>query len=658
MFKIQVLFLVVVLSLTACGSGSNGSNSSVANSSSMTSSVSNSQESSTQSSAIETSSSDSSSASSVSSTSSSSGESSISSYSSSFESASSSASSEQITSSSSSSVSSAPSSDSLASSTSSSQSSLGTALSLTVSPKAIKLFTFAWNPIEGATEYRLFERLDQGSGYSQVASVDSTLTEFELPVFLPEKVNASYFLQSCQVNVCIDSNVVDISGNLSEAIGYFKGDNPRPFDYFSWSLAFSADGSTLAVGAPSRDGEGILNSGAVYIFTRQNNIWVQQSYLTASNEAAGYGFGASLGLSHDGNTLAVGSLNEAGGSSGVNGNKFDDSLRDSGAVYIFTKTSSGWSEEAYLKASNPGEWDRFGGLLALSGDGRTLLVGAVHESSSAAGVNGDQADNSLASSGAAYVFSKIGNEWAQQAYLKAAAPQAQARFGYGLAISFNGSTAVVGAAREQHYAPVRTGSAYVFIREGDSWSQQAYLLPTTNLSHDFGGSLALSNDGNTLAIGAAGESYGDRSFAGAVYVFTRNSNSWTQQTHIPAVTPVLHGQFGYALGISGDGNKLVIGARGQSSDALGINQDQYNELAYFRGVAYVFTRSFGNWQKMAALNPVYAEERLSFGNSVAISAQGKDIAVGSIKESSDSVGINGERPNIYSIGESGAVYLY
>src|SRR5512146_1461242 len=157
---------------------------------------------------------------------------------------------------------------------------------------------------------------------------------------------------------------------------------------------------------------------------------------------------------------------------------------------------------AYLKASNTDMYDQFGIAVALSGDGSTLAVGAYDESSNATGIDGDQGDNSLAHSGAAYVFVRAGATWVQQAYVKASNPAAGDEFGHALAISDDGNTLVVGATGQVASA----GAAYVFVRTGTTWAQQAYVVASNAESGDlFGYALALSADGHTLAVGAPAE---------------------------------------------------------------------------------------------------------------------------------------------------------
>src|SRR5207248_2731348 len=172
--------------------------------------------------------------------------------------------------------------------------------------------------------------------------------------------------------------------------------------------------------------------------TRPTSRWKQAAYVKASNPRAGAQFGFSAALSADGSTLAVGSPMEESAASGVNGNQDDHSMFSAGAVYVYVRGSGGWSQQAYIKASNTGPDDQFGYSISLSGDGNQLIVGAIGEDSAATGVNGNQQDNAAPNSGAAYVFTRSGSTWNQQAYLKAANAMANFLFGYSVAFSSDG----------------------------------------------------------------------------------------------------------------------------------------------------------------------------------------------------------------------------
>lgn len=232
---------------------------------------------------------------------------------------------------------------------------------------------------------------------------------------------------------------------------YLKASNTDMGDQLGWSVALSGD--TLVIGAQGEDSNAtgvngnqadnsVSNAGAVYVFVRENDVWIQQAYLKASNTAIGDRFGVMVALS--GNTLAVGAVGEDSATTGVNGNQADNSASNAGAVYVFVRSGSTWIQQAYLKASNTEANDLFSISLALSGD--TLVVGASGESSNAIGVNGNQADNSAQDAGAVYVFVRENGVWLQQAYLKASNTSNNDLFSISLVLS--GSMLAVGAVGE------------------------------------------------------------------------------------------------------------------------------------------------------------------------------------------------------------------
>ena len=193
-------------------------------------------------------------------------------------------------------------------------------------------------------------------------------------------------------------------------------------------------GDTLAVGAKWH---GLPSGGAVYVFRKAaSGSWAQESLLVGSNTEFDDNFGWSLAL--DGNTLAVGAMQEDSGATGVGGDEDDNSAPFSGATYVFVRNDSGtWQPQAYLKASNAEADDIFGYAVAVRGD--WLAVGADNEASAASGADGDQSDNTLPGSGAVYLFARDSDGiWSQQLYLKAASPRFNVRMGRGVAFTHNG----------------------------------------------------------------------------------------------------------------------------------------------------------------------------------------------------------------------------
>jgi FG-GAP repeat len=417
-------------------------------------------------------------------------------------------------------------------------------------------------------------------------------------------------------------------------------------DQFGAAVALSGDGNTLAASAPmesshatgingNENDDSAYSSGAVYVYTRSGAGWLQQAYLKASNTGANDQFGNAVAISADGSTLAVAAVFEDSGATGINGNQADNSVEESGAVYVFTRSGAAWTQQAYIKASNTGgrdDGDTFGYAIALSDDGATLAVGAPSEDSSAAGNNGNQADNSAVGAGAVYVFTRAGGTWSQQAYVKSSNTRANALFGYSVALSSNGDTLAAGAFDEDG----GKGAVHVFIRNTTAWTEQARLQASNAERADsFGASVSISDDGNTVAAGALDEDSlltnvngGDRgaddqstdTSAGAAYVFTRSGNAWSQQAFIKASNTGKEDWFGVRLALSGDGNTVVVGAP---------NEDGNNDAAQEAGAAYVYVRSAGGWNHQADLKGSTTDQFDELGSAVALSRDGRTMAVGS-----------------------------
>jgi len=361
----------------------------------------------------------------------------------------------------------------------------------------------------------------------------------------------------------------------------------------------------------------VEDGGAAWPLT-VDPTFVQQAYFDLSGRV----FGSGPTLSVSGDTVVVGVYLDSSNASGVNGDQSNISAPDSGAAFVFVRIGNTWTQQAYLKASNPESGDWFGGSVAVSGD--TVVIGAPGEDSSATGVNGDQSNNSSSLSGAVYVFVRSGVTWSQQAYLKASNTHAEDFFGSKVAVS--GDIVVVGAPHERGSAAgvngyqgigfFPGGAAYVFVRNGAAWSQQAYLKASNNGGLKPGGipdnfcEVAVSGD--TIVVGAFGEDSsstgvnGDQtnytaSNAGAAYVFVRNGVTWSQQAYLKASNTAADAWFGSSVAVSGD--TIVVGA----------------PFADTNGVAYVFVRNGITWTQQAYVqvpNPVgYG----SFGAAVGLS---------------------------------------
>lgn len=232
---------------------------------------------------------------------------------------------------------------------------------------------------------------------------------------------------------------------------FLKASNAGAGDFFGWSVMI--DGDTAVVGAVGEQGDGSdpsdnsrRASGAVYIFVKSDGSWTQQAYLKSANVDIEDGFGLSLALSGD--TLIVGAPYEDSAASEINGDAADNLAPDAGAAYVFTRSGSTWTQEAYLKASNAESGDQFGRSVAIDGD--QVLVSAWLESSNAVDSDGDQSNNDAPEAGAVYAFRRTGSAWAQTAYLKA--PNSGEGDQFGVSVSLDAGTAVVGALYEDSAA--------------------------------------------------------------------------------------------------------------------------------------------------------------------------------------------------------------
>lgn len=436
-----------------------------------------------------------------------------------------------------------------------------------------------------------------------------------------------------------------------------------PGDRFGFTVAISGDGSTIAASALSDasaatgiNGNQLDNSaadaGAVYVFTRAGASWTAEAYIKASNTGANDLFGQMLALSADGNTLAVGAPQEDSSATGIDGNQADNIAANAGAVYVFTRTGTTWSQQAYLKASNTDAGDMFGIKLALSGDGNTLVVGAVYEASSATGVGGNQTDDSTPMAGAAYVFTRSGSIWSQQAYIKETNTGSGDNFGDSMCISGDGATlAIAGYAEDSastgiggdqadNSAP-NAGAVYVYTRSGATWSPQAYLKASNASASDvFGNRIcSLSSDGTSLSVGASSENStatginGDQTInaatdAGAVYLFTRAGTTWSQQAYIKASNTDAGDMFGFQSALSATGDTLFVGAPEEASAATGINGDGADNSRPGAGAAYVYTRDAGVWTYRAYLKALAPMATGEYAFSLATSQSARTLVIG------------------------------
>ena len=401
--------------------------------------------------------------------------------------------------------------------------------------------------------------------------------------------------------------------------------------------------------------------------------------LQANNGEIGDFFGASVRISGDGNTLVVAATGELSLSTGVNGVQNNNGTHFVGAVYIFRRNGSNWSQQAYIKALYADNSDNFGASIDLSDDGNILAVGAFGESGGSTGINGAQDLNNATNSGAAYVFRFSGGVWSQQAYIKAPISQGGVYFGIFVSLSGDGNTLAVGEYLNDSgqtgvndvrsvVSEVNSGAAYVFRFSEGVWSQQAFIKASnTGRSDNFGEVVSLSSDGNTLAVAAPAEAGASTGIdgvqssnaapgAGAVYLFRFSGNAWAQQAYIKASNTQAGDRFGQALSLSSNGNTLVVSALNEDGPSTGVNGLQSGGVVQ-AGAAYLYRFSGGVWSQQAYIKASNTGVNDRFGRDVSLSADGNTLAVGANLEDSSASGVGGAENNDSSM-HSGAVYVF
>ncbi len=374
------------------------------------------------------------------------------------------------------------------------------------------------------------------------------------------------------------------SGAVNNPIGAFEG----------YSVALSGDGNTALIGG----WQDFNYSGAAWVFTRSGGAWTQQGDKLGGGDGLDLSRkGWSVALSADGNTAAVGSPGTGFG--------------EAGGAWIYTRSAGVWTQEgdeltgtgAVAESGDIPLLAFQGTAVALSADGNTLLVGGPNDNNSA---------------GAAWVFTRSGGVWTQVgSKLVGTGAFGAASQGSSVAISGDGNTAVLGGPTDNN----KSGAAWVFTLSGGAWTQQAKLVGTGGGGPSGQGtSVAVSSDGNTVILGGPGDSGN----AGAVWVFTRSGNMWTQQgDKLVGSGAGGNASQGDSVGLSADGNTAIVGGPTNNfvSGPSGTTE--------FAGAAWVFARSGGSWAQVGSvLTGSGALGYASQGAAAALSGDGQTAIVG------------------------------
>ncbi|MEM7155459.1 MAG: integrin [Myxococcota bacterium] len=400
-------------------------------------------------------------------------------------------------------------------------------------------------------------------------------------------------------------------------------------------------------------------------------------YVKASNTTADSLFGTRVVFSDDGRTLAVGAFSENSDALGNPGSGAGPS-GNSGAVYVYSWTvDQGWTEQAFLKASNAGTGDFFGVGVALSSDGDTLAVGAAGERSTAAGVGGDMLDDSGTLVGAVYIFERdASGTWTQTEYIKASNAEPGDFFGSSVSLSDDGARLAVGAINEASNATEingdqgnndaeSSGAVYVFDNQViGGWQQVAYLKTSNSDADDrLGEEVLLDGSGTRLLVGAPGEASATAGFdpaddsapdAGAAYVFERGAGGdWSEVAYLKASNAGAGDEFGFGLAASADMSTIAVGAAREQS----AGGDPSDDSMPGAGALYVFEfDGVGGWTQQAFVKASNPGAEDNFGFSAAFDDAGDRLLVGAPFEASAATALDGDQND--DTGAAGAAYWF
>lgn len=321
--------------------------------------------------------------------------------------------------------------------------------------------------------------------------------------------------------------VRDALGTWTQQQKVGAGD-PMVGDYYGLSTTIWGD--TAVVGSPLSVAGTVMDGGALYVYRRSGTVWHQEQKITATDAASLQSYGYSLDL--EGDTLVAGSRWNN-----------HDGLTNAGAVYVYTRSGTVWTEQQKITASDAENYDTFGFAVSVSGD--TMVVGAW------------RADLSMGrgDAGAAYVYVRSGGHWTEQQKLTAT----DAAFGdyLGSSAAIEGDTIVVGAPGVDRATDMDVGALYVFTRSGTTWTQQAKLQSVLGAANDqLGQSVGFDND--VVVGGAPYADQGALAHAGAAYMFSRTGSTWSEQGRLSPSMAEAEGNFGFTASL--DGTAALIGA--------------------------------------------------------------------------------------------------
>lgn len=364
---------------------------------------------------------------------------------------------------------------------------------------------------------------------------------------------------------------------------------------FGWSVAISGDGSRVVIGSVYAAVGAYTQAGVAYIYIRSGTTWTQEAKLTASLNGTGNSFSYSVDINGDGSRV-------------ICGVPFYDQIgADTGRCFIFSRSGTTWTQEAILDANDATSSASFGYSVAITTDASRCVIGAYTASPSG-----------ITSAGKVYIFIRSGTTWSQEAMLTASDKAASDYFGSSVDIDSTGTRIISSSPFADPQGAQSSGKAYIFVRSGTTWSQEAVLGIGIAISNaNFGYSVAMSSDGSRCIVGAWHASYGSFNYCGRALIFIRSGSTWTEECTIMASDIAGSTAFGTSVSINSNGSIVGIGA---ASATIGTFSGA--------GAAYIFSRSGSTWSQSAKVNASNRQTNDYFGNSIAIDNSGTFLLVG------------------------------
>lgn len=512
----------------------------------------------------------------------------------------------------------------------------------------LKRLIFDWEPVPGATYYQLLESTWPTRPFEVVGDdIPAPRSRVRLPIAAHQIwwEYIRYVVAACNEAGCTNSDEIAVQDRMLDTIGYFKASNTEAGDRLGQEVAVSADGQTLAAtsqreasSATGANGDQAANdspgSGAVYVYRRSGGTWQQEAYLKAGENQTEQLFGTGgpiaqrgLSISRDGSVIAVGaSRQDVAGST------------DAGAVYIYQRSPEGsWGLAATLHAPKIAAGDFFGASVDLSLNGRTLKVGSLK----AINAEGN-------AEGRSHIFIHGAAGWRHSATIK---PFYAGDLCAVTRMSADGRTLV------QYCGSYSGGTRrIVTLKRVDGAWVHASDLPIA-VGFTLQQPLALNHDATQMAVQrpyyAQAEIQIYRWYEGV---------GWQPESNFLAPSNSPYGaSFGVSLAFNGDGTLLAVGEpRGPYAGAGVLYPAYLDETGEQHGIVHLLLREESNperWAQIAWIKAPNPGDGDAFGTSIALSGNGRVLAVGAPAEDGAAMGVDGDRED-ESAPDAGAVYLY